>query len=109
MRNIAASSSWNALAKDGESFTMQLELGTPYQVDGSELSEWACPVSLTPMFGQLADMHGTDAIQSMTLAMGLARSLLQQFLHEGGQLLAEDGSVLTLKEILPCISDFQHT
>jgi hypothetical protein len=105
MRAVIASSCWNAIAKDGDTFSMQLEIGLPYQVQGAEFEEWACPVSLTPLFGRLADIHGCDAVQALALAMGLARNLLQQFLQDGGRLLADDGSELTIDAILPCVAD----
>jgi hypothetical protein len=43
MQAVIATSCWNAIAKDGDTFSMQLEIGLPYQVQGAEFEEWACP------------------------------------------------------------------
>ena len=105
MQAVIASSCWNAIAKDGETFSLQLDIGLPYQVQGVEFEEWACPVSLTPLFGRLADIHGCDAVHALALAMGLARNLIQLFLQDDGRLLADDGTEMSIDTILPCVAD----
>jgi hypothetical protein len=67
-----------------EPFPINIEIGMPYEVGEDE---WACPVSVQPLYGRLHDAHGSDSFQALFLAMRLALSLLKGFTDDGGELL----------------------
>jgi hypothetical protein len=63
----------------------------PYPCDEGD---WACPVSLTPLFNQLPDIHGVDSFQALSLAVKLIHSLLEDFVEKVGTLFL-DGDEFT--------------
>ena len=84
--------------KDGSRVNITAKVGKPYPVEGNkELDEWACPVSLEPLFGSLHDAHGSGSFQSLCLANNLILDLLRGFEEQGGQLIHEDGTKFPLQ------------
>jgi hypothetical protein len=84
MPNVA-SLSIDAKSADGATFNVGLEIGAPYQI---EEGEWACPVTLRGLHEGLPDIRGVDSFQALCLAIGLALTLLQNFVDKGGTLSA---------------------
>ena len=74
-----------------EAFEITAEIGTPYKF-GEDPEEWACPVSLTPLYMRLPDAHGGNSLQALCLAISLIQDLLQDFKDKGG-VLTHDGNV----------------
>jgi hypothetical protein len=72
-----------------EDMDVVVEIGIPYQAR-DDPSEWACPISVSPLYASLPDQHGVDEFQSLFLAMRLALSLLKGFTDDGGSLLVID-------------------
>lgn len=70
--------------KDGETFPVELSIGTPYQPEDGR-APWACPASLS-LHDPLRDACGEDAFQALCLATSRVQVLLQDFLDEGGTL-----------------------
>lgn len=62
-------------------FTIRVCVGLPYEDDAGR---WACPVALEGLHPLLSDQHGIDAFQSLMLAQKLARTLLLEFVQDGG-------------------------
>ena len=58
-------------------------IGQPRQI-GRDPEEWACPVSLTPLYKHLHDAHGGDAFQALCLAASLVLDLLHGVVEKGG-------------------------
>jgi hypothetical protein len=58
-------------------------IGQPRQV-GHDPEEWACPVSLRPLYNHLHDAHGNDAFQALCLAASLVLDLLHGVVEKGG-------------------------
>jgi hypothetical protein len=54
-----------------------------------EDGDWACPVSLTPLFDQLSDMRGVDSLQALSEAVKLIHRLLEGFVENGGRLFID--------------------
>jgi hypothetical protein len=75
---------------DGQSFEITLEIGTPYLVD-EEKQDWACPVSLSPLYKDLGASQGTSSFQALCLASSLVLCLLQKFRQKGGLLFYPSG------------------
>ena len=84
LTGIVASLPLIARSPGREDFAVTVEIGTPYQVGGTE---WACPVSLWPLYDTLSDQHGEGSFQAMFLAISLALVLLKDFQDKGGTLL----------------------
>lgn len=72
-----------AVKANGERFTITLAIGFPYEVTSEE---WACPVALHGLHGQIGDIRGIDAWQVIRLAYGFIAQMLGYFIEEGGRL-----------------------
>ncbi len=74
------------------------KIGKPYSVkDNEHIDEWACPVSLEPLYKKLHDVHGSGSFQALCLANNLIIDLLRGFKEKGGQLVYEDGNEFLLE------------
>ncbi len=81
------------IKKDGSRVNVIAKVGKPYRVEGNEeLDEWACPVSLEPLFSSLHDAHGGGSFQSLCMATNLIIDLLRGFEEQGGRLIHDDGT-----------------
>ena len=69
-------------------FTIRLVIGQPYRVAENE---WACSIALEGLYEHLWDQHGVDSFQALMLAQTLARTLLNDFVANGGVLLNAPG------------------
>jgi hypothetical protein len=84
---------WAECPKRG-AFEIEVQLGVPYPISDSE---WACSVGLAGLHERLRDQHGNDSWQSLMLAQGLARMLLEGFVEDGGKLfVSRAGEALDL-------------
>jgi hypothetical protein len=81
----------------GERVALAARIGRPY-ADGD--SAWACPVELSPLYRDLADIRGIDSFHAMWLACSLLLKLLSHFRDAGGSLLHHDGSEFPLEAYL---------
>lgn len=81
---------------EDEAFEILLEVGPPYEVNGHP-NEWACPVSIRPLFKNLRDAHAGDSLQSLCLALSLVFDLLADFRKKGGELTYETGEQFPLE------------
>jgi len=65
----------------------------PYPVEGQQdIEEWACAVSLEPLFSRLHPAHGQGSFQALCLAKNLLLDLLTAFVEKGGSLAYKDGA-----------------
>jgi hypothetical protein len=74
-------------AADGMIIPVEIRVGHPYRED----DHWACPVELLGLVPRPPDPRGENALQALTLALGLARHILQHELAVGRE-LREPGS-----------------
>ena len=83
---MVALASRTLVAIDGSlrRFNVRLEIGTPYRCAEND---WACAVALDGLFQYLWDQHGVDSFQALIVAQTYARTLLTDFVAQGGQLL----------------------
>ena len=95
MTEVIASVQIIGVRSSGEKLPIVVSIGRPY-INGSEPETWCCPVSVDPLYPKLADIAGSDSLQSFLLASRLALSLLEGFKEEGGQLFHEDGTEFPL-------------
>jgi hypothetical protein len=79
-----------------EPFLIKVQIGIPCQC-GNDPEEWACPVSLTPLYKHLHDAHGGNSLQALCLAVSLALDLLQDFKEKGGALRFPSGEEFPLE------------
>ena len=70
-----------------------IRVGRPQPVGSAE---WACAVVLEGLHGDLAPIHGADALQALTLASQLVGRLLTAFAAQGGQLTYPSGEPVPL-------------
>lgn len=77
----------------GKKIKITAKIGKPYPEKSiGKGDNWACPVSLEPLYKRLPDIVGVESFQALWLASNLILRLLQTFLNKGGQLVDEDGS-----------------
>ena len=98
MKELIASLKVIGITPDGERIDIIAEIGKPFPVEGQEdIDEWACPVSLKPLYRRLHNAHGSGSLQTLCLATSLALNLLQGFIEKGGRLVHEDGTDFPLE------------
>lgn len=78
----------------GERIEIEFSVGHPYREDAGN---WRAPVTLTPLYKQLAGAAGEDAMQSLCMALSLGIDLLGKFQEDGGMLFHDDGTEFSLK------------
>lgn len=93
-----------AIDPDGSRFELTLRIDAPREVD----VDWACPVSLTPLFPKLGDIQGVDSWQALQLAQRLLFTLLEGFVERGGRLLHLDVPI-TPTELFVTAAPRPHT
>jgi hypothetical protein len=69
---------------DGRETAVTAAIGQPYQSDGAE---WRCPVRLSGLHEELAEMAGVDSLQALCMGASLLRALLQDVTDKGGRVL----------------------
>ena len=94
MAAVLASTEMIGTTPTGEKVTINVRIGQPY-ADGPDC--WRCPVSVDPLYLQLADIAGADSLQAVVLACNVAFTLLQDFKDKGGKLTHEDGGEFPLE------------
>lgn len=94
MNTVVAQRKLIGRSPDGAQFDIEIQIGTPYR-DGEA---WACPVALTPLYHRLADIHGVDSFQAVSLALGLVHRLLESFREKGGTISYPVGDDFDLDE-----------
>ena len=82
--DLFATRRFRARWPDGVEFEIDLGVGRPVRCGENH---WKCGVALKGLYDRLADQHGVDSWQALTLAQALARQLLQGFVEEGGKLM----------------------
>lgn len=85
-QNIA-SLSLDAVRANGEKFVLELAIGAPFISERHQT--WACPVTLRPIFSEPQEVAAADSLQALSLALRVARSLLEDFTDKGGKLLLD--------------------
>ena len=68
----------------GERIEVVVAIGHPYPTSEGD---WACPVEIDGLHGDLADIHGMDALQALCLAIRLVGERLAAFVAAGGRIL----------------------
>ncbi len=97
MNNIIACTKLIGVTSEGISQNIEIEIGTPYKIEHDDLEEWACPVSLKPLYKKLHDAHGDNSFQAMCLAASLVIDLLIAYEEKGGKLIMEGGDNFPLE------------
>jgi hypothetical protein len=67
----------------GKNVPVAFRLGAPERISSDE---WRCQVSLDGLHDDLGFVHGSDGMQAISLALGLAAKLLREFVAHGGRL-----------------------
>jgi hypothetical protein len=87
MKNVVVYQKLIGVSADGQEQEIEIKIGLPYQIPHEDsLEEWACPVSLSPLYKRLHDAHGADPLQALCLAISLVLDLLKAYIEKGGKL-----------------------
>jgi hypothetical protein len=73
-----------AIHAGGTRAPVALRVGAP---ERASTGEWQCAVRLDGLYDRLVPMRGEDSVQALCLALGLAATLLRDFLASGGRLV----------------------
>lgn len=82
-----ASLSLDAVLATGEKFVLELAIGAPFISERHQT--WACSLTLHPIFSEPQEVAAADSLQALSLALRVARSLLEDFSDNGGKLLLD--------------------
>jgi hypothetical protein len=85
---IIASCNLVAVDPSRGEFAVRLAIGQPYRCAEND---WACAIALDGLFEYLWDQHGVDSFQALMAAQSFARTLLGDFIAQGGRLLDGPG------------------
>ena len=86
-----------AVTAEGKQITLSIRIGRPHAVEGGG---WDCPVEMSPIYGELADIRGVDSFHSLWLACSLVLKLLESFKASGGKLYDSEGGEFPLEGYL---------
>ena len=90
MYNLIAKTDLIGIRPDGKEIIISIEVGKPYLKENSKgFEEWACPISLKPLYKNLPDIHGSNAFQALRLTSSLLLDLLLNFTKKGGELFLD--------------------
>ena len=81
--------------KAGHEKRITVFIGIPYKNGNA----WACPIEIKNLYKKLLDVVGVDSFQSLMLAIELIRSLLEDYVYQGGKLLSTERKEITVKEL----------
>ncbi len=97
MDKFIAQTNLVGITAEGERQEIEVKIGVPYKINHEDnIEEWACPVSLQPLFKQLRDVSGGDSFQALCLAAGLVIDLLTAYKEKGGKLTLKGGDEFPL-------------
>ncbi len=86
-----------AVTAEGKELKLEVRIGRPYAAkDGG----FACPVEVSPIYGELADIRGVDSFHALWLACSLVLKLLESFKASGGRLRDREGGEFPLEGYL---------
>jgi len=101
VNEVIASTKVIAVHADGKRDDITIEVGKPYlKQSGEGFEEWACPVSLRPLFDNLAEARGGGPFQSLCMASSLILGLLSGVKEKGGKLLIDENNEFPLEAYL---------
>lgn len=83
-----------AVGAEGQVFPLDIAVGVPFVSERHRT--WACALTLHPLWPEPAEIAGEDSLQALCLALRVARSMLDSFCEDGGQLLFDDGAPFPL-------------
>jgi hypothetical protein len=94
MSNIVAQLHLLATLPSGGRRPVRLWVGSPGQ---EPTGDWSCPAGLDGLHDDLAAMRGEDAVQAISLALGLIATLLREHVAAGGRLQYPGGEDFPLE------------
>jgi hypothetical protein len=75
----------------GDSKAVHVEIGRPYVVSAEEA---ACPIAMTGLYPHIQDIHGTDTLQALALALEFVRITIRKWEEKGFTFEFPDGRAL---------------
>jgi hypothetical protein len=86
-----------AVTAEGKELELAVRIGRPCL---EKAGSWACPVEVSPIYGELADIRGVDSFHALWLACSLVLKLLESFKSSGGRLYDAEGGEFPLEGYL---------
>jgi len=86
-----------AVTAEGKQLKLSIRIGRPVKAEGGG---WDCPVEMSPIYGELADIRGVDSFHALWLACSLVLKLLESFKSAGGRLYDGEGGEFPLEGYL---------
>jgi hypothetical protein len=87
-----------AVTVEGKELELAVRIGRPCLDE--KAGSWACPVEVSPIYGELADIRGVDSFHALWLACSLVLKLLESFKSSGGKLYDSEGGEFPLEGYL---------
>jgi len=95
MKDIIAERKILCIEGSGGEKQVTILVGKPYQNEKA----WSCPIELKNLYDKLHDSVGEDSFQSLTLALKLLRSLLEDFVEHGGKIFSFGKKEVTISDL----------
>ena len=80
MKDPIAETKINMRSPTGDSKTIHVEIGRPYPISSNEA---ACPITMTGLYPNISDLHGTDTLQALALALEFVRLTIHSWEKKG--------------------------
>ena len=78
-------------SSSGDSKSVHVEIGRPYVVSAEEA---ACPIAMTGLYPRVQDIHGTDTLQALALALEFVRITIRKWEEKGFTFEFPEGGAL---------------
>ena len=69
---------------NGERIAITLAIGHPF---ATPEGDWQCPVTINGLHENLTNIHGSDSLQSICLAIAFVHTRLASFVADGGRII----------------------
>jgi hypothetical protein len=75
----------------GDSKSVHVVIGRPYVVSADEA---VCPIAMTGLYPRIQDVHGTDTLQALALALEFVRITIRKWEEKGFTFAFPEGGTL---------------
>lgn len=91
MKDTIAETKITIKSPAGDSKTIHVEIGRPYSISEDEA---ACPIAMTGLYPNISDLHGTDTLQALALALEFVRLTIHSWEKKGFEFEFPSGGAL---------------
>ena len=91
MKDTIAETTATMKSPKGDDTSIHIEIGRPYSISADEA---ACPISMAELYPKIHDIHGTDTLQALALALEFVRITIRKWEEKGFRFEFPQGGTL---------------